>query len=81
MVHEDVVICEGCGATVTHLICGSVTEDEDYRMCDSCIAERDSHYDEPDCDDTVLCCPDCERPNQFGELCAACARERNEQPY
>ena len=32
---------------------------------------------EPECDDSVLCCPDCEKPNQFGELCAECERERN----
>lgn len=37
--------------------------------------------DDPDHDDTTHCCPDCERPNQFGELCAACARERGEQAY
>lgn len=34
----------------------------------------DCPYDEPSMDDEVLCCPDCERPNQFGELCAACRR-------
>jgi hypothetical protein len=26
-------------------------------------------------DDSVMCCPDCERPNQFGELCGECRRE------
>jgi hypothetical protein len=36
---------------------------------------------EPDHDDSVKCCPDCERPNQFGELCVSCARERGEQAY
>ncbi len=34
---------------------------------------------EPDHDDSVRCCPDCERPNQFGELCAECAREQGVQ--
>jgi hypothetical protein len=33
-------------------------------------------FDEPDHDDSVKCCPDCDRPNQFGELCAECQRER-----
>ena len=33
---------------------------------------------EPDHDDTVRFCPDCERPNQFGELCPECSRERGE---
>jgi hypothetical protein len=26
-------------------------------------------------DDTVHCCPECERPNQFGELCENCLQE------
>jgi hypothetical protein len=30
----------------------------------------------PDVDDTVHCCPDCEKPNQFGELCPACIEDR-----
>lgn len=63
MIHEDEVTCIGCGAPITHLICGPVPEDEDYRTCETCIAERDAY------------CPDCERPNQFGEQCAACAHE------
>lgn len=32
---------------------------------------------EPEIDDTVHFCPDCERPNQFGELCVECERERD----
>ncbi len=32
--------------------------------------------EEPEHDDSVKCCPDCERPNQFGELCGECERER-----
>ena len=31
---------------------------------------------EPEIDDTVRCCPDCERPNQFGEVCPACLSRR-----
>jgi CheY-like chemotaxis protein len=31
---------------------------------------------EPEIDDTVRCCPDCEGPNQFGEVCTACLQER-----
>jgi hypothetical protein len=30
----------------------------------------------PEVDDTVHCCPDCERPNQFGELCKDCEQDR-----
>jgi hypothetical protein len=36
-----------------------------------------SEPDEPEIHDEVLCCPDCERPNQFGELCPSCTRERD----
>lgn len=32
--------------------------------------------DEQEIDDSVKCCPDCERPNQFGERCNECERER-----
>jgi hypothetical protein len=35
--------------------------------------------DEPEIDDSVKCCPDCERPNQFGEVCPSCLRERSEE--
>lgn len=37
--------------------------------------EYDSE-EEPDHDDSVKCCPDCERPNQFGELCDSCRSDR-----
>ena len=51
-------------------------------LCDRCVADADLGLaDEPDHDDTVHCCPDCERPNQFGELCASCASDRGEQAY
>jgi hypothetical protein len=30
---------------------------------------------EPEIDDTVKACPDCETPNQFGELCNRCIDE------
>lgn len=39
-------------------------------------AEDRSEEEEPAIDDTVRCCPDCERPNQFGELCPSCVRDR-----
>lgn len=42
------------------------------------VASEVTHMgiEEPDHDDEVKCCPDCERPNQFGELCSDCQRER-----
>lgn len=30
---------------------------------------------EPEIDDAVRFCPECETPNQFGELCARCKDE------
>lgn len=57
--------------------CGGDIDDiffEDSREAVLCIHCDDC--EEPDIDDSVLFCPDCERPNQFGELCDTCARER-----
>lgn len=35
---------------------------------------------EPDfSDDRVLACPECETPNQFGEICLRCERELREE--
>ena len=36
-------------------------------------------YAEPDIDDSVKACPECETPNQFGEVCARCRREIDEE--
>lgn len=33
------------------------------------------YEEEPDVDDSVRFCPECETPNQFGELCGRCQRE------
>lgn len=43
MVHEDQVSCEGCGAEITHVICGYIPshdEDPDYYLCDECQSEE-----------------------------------------
>jgi len=34
--------------------------------------------EDPGCDDTVLCCPNCEQPNQFGELCHSCQSDADD---
>lgn len=34
---------------------------------------------ESDIDDSVKYCPECEKPNQFGELCQICEREISEE--
>ncbi len=46
IVYTDTVECEGCGAEIEHLCCGPITEDEDYRLCESCIEQRDEHCGE-----------------------------------
>lgn len=42
----------------------------------SYLREPDFDDIEPDfSDDRVLACPECETPNQFGELCQRCQRD------
>jgi hypothetical protein len=39
----------------------------------NCIEQPDQHEDqEPEIDDSAKFCPECETPNQFGELCNRC---------
>ncbi len=35
--------------------------------------------DEPVVDDSVNACPDCETPNQFGELCEHCRQAQADE--
>lgn len=44
----------------------------DEQCHDACVPPYDDYPPEPD--DSVKCCPECEAPNQFGELCARCRR-------
>ena len=55
MIVTDTVTCEGCGAEITHLVtagCGSVNlpDDPDYRICESCLEERDAEDEQDDFD-------------------------------
>lgn len=56
------------------------TRFDDIEICHECgfsvIGCRCNDAEEPEIDDSVNCCPDCERPNQFGELCSNCQDER-----
>ncbi len=54
-----------------------------FDFCDDYRREMASSDDlpEPSHDDSVKFCPDCERPNQFGELCPTCQRERDCEDY
>lgn len=56
--------CEECGAAIP----------VELSRCADCEATLDVAAEEW-ADNSGSCCPDCERPNQFGELCASCQRE------
>ena len=56
--------------------CGGLDVDE--YACDRC-AEITAAREEPDQNDEVHCCPDCDRPNQFGELCPSCEQEQRDE--
>jgi hypothetical protein len=61
--------CEECGVEIP----------VELTVCDDCSGY--SPEEEPDHDDSVKFCPDCERPNQFGELCQSCQSDRDAQEY
>jgi len=73
-IDEDTACCVVCGVDHSEecLECGGRGYHKD--TC-STMAEVDI----PAVDDSVKCCPDCEKPNQFGELCAECLREEQER--
>lgn len=50
-------------------------------FCGSPLADVSlQETDEPDIDDTVHECPNCERPKQFPGLCDSCAEEMRRTP-
>lgn len=59
---------------------GEITE-KGKQLIEDAAASGEFYEDpeEPDHDDSIKCCPDCERPNQFGELCENCRREQEEE--
>jgi hypothetical protein len=65
-------VCGDCGMIVCreHRV---LTQDS--TQCRGCHDTAPDDEPEPSHDDTVLCCPECEIPNQFGELCFRCQRE------
>jgi hypothetical protein len=74
---DNCSFCEQCGVAVCYE-CGAHFEPvNDELNAPPCDCSEYPNYPEPDHDDEVLCCPDCERPNQFGERCTACERERD----
>lgn len=58
----------GCAIEVECESCGEkFFENEDHKCAEA-----------PDVHDGVHCCPNCERPNQFGEVCSDCLSEEEE---
>jgi hypothetical protein len=56
-----------------------VIEDDDEQRNDDPfdpIYPQGDPTNDPTYDDSVKFCPDCGRPNQFGELCSSCQQER-----
>lgn len=66
--------------------CDVSTIPNDGLVCEFCdgplvdTSQEDPTYDEPDIDDTVYECPNCERPQQFRGLCATCMEEMRSTP-
>jgi hypothetical protein len=69
-------LCTGCG----------VEHGEPCPACGRRAFHRDGcpvlgeYDDEPEIDDTVHECPNCERPQQFAGLCSSCMTEMRETP-
>ena len=49
---------------------------DDYRA--EVTAKEEAQVGEPERDETSGCCPNCERPNQFGELCRSCEEDMDQ---
>jgi NMD protein affecting ribosome stability and mRNA decay len=58
--------CEECGAVIP----------VELTLCDDCTYAAEAS--EPEHDDSVKFCPNCGRPNQFGDLCISCQRDEQE---
>lgn len=63
---------------------GHITLHDDFATATDVRAQIESilyeQSDEPpDVDDSVKYCPECETPNQFGEICARCERDNSRE--
>lgn len=52
--------------------------DADLEAGELCV-ECQADWEADRVDDSVKSCPDCERPNQFGEVCGSCERDREDE--
>lgn len=65
-------------STQFNLIPENLPEEYDDKSDQEVLHVDSPEPDEPSHDDSVNFCPNCERPNQFGELCVTCQREEQE---
>src|SRR4051812_16201317 len=75
-------VCRDCGNVVR--LCSVERCAEEICTCDSARAydnqlcpthQDEDDGDDPNIDDSVKFCPECETPNQFGEICGRCEAE------
>ena len=53
----------------------NLTGESNVQGPDTTAQEDSGLFPEPDIDDSVKFCPDCETPNQFGEICTRCQHD------
>jgi hypothetical protein len=59
--------CEECGKSIP----------VELTLCDDCVYAQETDISSEEwADNSGGCCPDCETPNQFGELCSRCISQR-----
>lgn len=68
-------LCESCADAAEIAGCPGCDPGALGALCDSCEA---AFLADQSVDDGPRRCPDCDRPNQFGELCPLCEAERGE---
>lgn len=66
------------GNTISDCDCGGPQYGTDHAPDCRMILDAEDIDHELDHGDAVRCCPECEKSNQFGELCPACTRDRDD---
>ena len=76
--------CETCGEYVNDSEseahqCGPEPKEHECTCAGCGNVHMTADEEEPAVDDEVKCCPDCEKPNQFGERCEQCSEEHSHE--
>lgn len=84
-VNPETLLCEVCGVYHGEDACPDCGGRGFHKpTCETLLRyqqEEEQHFSEPDHDESCGVCPDCDRPNQFGELCNDCRREQEARDY